>query len=137
MDDHDCNKGAEIEAIKRQQIEQTIKLDLVLNNQVELATDLKGALRELTDIIKADIRTRAEVEQLKKDRELLYIKTRQITETIQGIKERNAKCDGAGIFENFPKVWNWYQQERGIRRFVPAAMAAICGFTTIYFAWIK
>ena len=158
-EDH-CDKGAEIESLQKGQVTQEAKMDLILHNQQELSTDLRGALDRLTSIIEEDIGTRKDVEQLKKDREILFDMQRADVVRIDAIEIRNARCDGAGIFENFPTMWNWYQQhktaaesvdaiicamkkkvdkvhawylgEMGWRRFIPAALTIISALLAIY-----
>ena len=162
-----CEKGANINAVRQaqqrltmEQVSQGTKIDRVLESQVQLGTDLKQAIDGLTRIIMADIETRKDVEQLKKDREILFAMTRTESIRLDAIELRNARCDGAGIFENFPKMWNWYQQhesaatnfhevvvgikskvdtvynwylgEMGWRRFIPAAIAIVSALLAIY-----
>jgi len=120
-----CNKGPDIDKLKVEQIRQGEKLDRVLINQETQAKDLKQAIDRLASIIEADISTRKDVEQLKKDRETLFSKVHLTDGRVSAIEVRNAKCDGAGIFEKFPRVWDWYQGELGWRRFIPATMAVL------------
>jgi hypothetical protein len=144
-----CDKGPDIDAVKRQQTEHGLKIDLILQNQERTSSELRDALNRLTSIIETDIGTRLEVEQGKKERELLFQAVRRSAEDINVIKERNAKCDGAGIFENFPKMYDWYQAniaksdqfvkvyawylgELGWRRFVPAVMTVMTGMMALY-----
>lgn len=127
-----CGQGPQIVELQKTQAAQNNKLDRLHENQTEATRDLKTAISELTKIVRADIQTRAEVEQLKKDREILFSMASSAAGRLEEIELRNAKCDGAGIFENFPKVWNWYQQELGWRRFAPAAMTIITGMLALY-----
>ena len=162
-----CDKGTVIDAVSKEQHQirneqhtQNIKLDQVLHNQHQLGIDIKQAIDGLTKIIMADIETRKDVEQLKKDREILFDLVRADALQIARINERNAKCDGAGIFENFPKMWDWYKQhdsayislvdqvetesgrldkvydwymnEMGWRRFIPSTLTIISGILVIY-----
>ena len=129
--------------------EQGKKIDQILHNQEQSARDMKSAIDKLTTIIMTDIERRMEVDQLKKESELHFEKNRSLSQRVEGIEVRNAKCDGAGIFENFPHIWNWYnkhkesdvdfkkmwtwyQQEQGWRRFVPAAMTILTGILALY-----
>lgn len=146
--------------MRTEQTAQNVKLDQVLDNQKQFSIDIKQAIDGLTKIIMADIETRKDVEQLKKDREILFTMTRTESIRLDAIELRNARCDGAGIFENFPKMWNWYQQhesaatnfhevvvgirnkvdtvynwylgEMGWRRFIPAAIAIVSALLAIY-----
>lgn len=137
--DHiDCSKGPDIEKVKKIQAEQgvtlaqqSVKLDRLLDSHDALSVDLKAAIDRLTAIIEADIGTRKDVEQLKKDREVLYQKTHKVEGRVSSIEVRNAKCDGAGIFEKFPKVWDWFQAELGWRRFLPSVMAFLSALFAI------
>ena len=145
-----------------QDCDQKEKIDQILINQEQLGTDIKQAIEGLTKIIMADIEIRKDVEQLKKDREILFSMQRVDVARIEIIEKRNAKCDGAGIFENFPTMWNWYQQhkaktesyeaivkavkakvdkmhiwylgEMGWRRFFPAAAAFVAACAAIFVA---
>jgi hypothetical protein len=151
-----CDKGPEIKKLQENQNKQDkkldrhdIKLDQVLESQVALSTDIKDAINGLTKIIMADVETRAAVEQGKKERELLFNKVRDVEEAVVEIKERNAKCDGAGIFENFPKmydwytaniaksnqfvkVYDWYLGELGWRRFFPTILTIVSFIILLY-----
>lgn len=164
-----CDKGPTIEAVQSaqhrltiEQIEQGSKLDRVLEQQAQFGSDIKQAIEGLTKTIMTDIETRKDVEQLKKDRELLFEMHRVSAAQTARIVERNARCDGAGIFENFPRLWNWYQQheasnladdiatadlknkintihawylgELGWRRFIPTTLATISTLLAIYVA---
>lgn len=150
-----CGKGPDIDRLQVEQgkqgrkiDEQGVKIDQVLANQANTTRELKEAIDRLTRIIESDIETRKDVEQLKKDREILYEKSRKDGDRIEAIEMRNARCDGAGIFERWPILWdfyqtqhgkanqfnqvyNWYLGERGVRRFIPAAMAFICAVVAI------
>lgn len=110
-----CNKGPDIDKLNH-------KVDNLIEAQRATSADLKEAINRLASIVEADIETRAAVEQLKKDREILYAKYHGIDARTDAIEIRNARCDGAGIFENFPTVWNYIQQEKGWRRFLPGVM---------------
>ena len=129
--------------------EQGKKIDLILRNQEQSARDMKMAIDKLTTIIMTDIERRMEVDQLKKDREITYDHLRDLTHQVEIINVRNAKCDGAGIFENFPimwqwyqsvkqpaidfqKVWRWYLGELGWRRFIPALMTVLSFAILLY-----
>lgn len=168
MGEH-CDKGPAIEAMKTgqqnlmlEQHDQNSKLDRVLSNQNQLSTDMKQAIESLTRIVMTDIDTRKDVEQLKKDREILFEMHRLHNLQIININERNAKMDGVGVVDNFPRLWNWYQQheaadlaeditlmtlktkvdavhnwylgELGWRRFIPVTLAAISTCLAIYVA---
>ena len=120
-----CEKGPVIEVLQKTQIEQGAKLDQVLENQVLQNKTMTDALNRLTSMIEADIGTRYEVEQGKKERELLFDFRRNDVARIEAIEIRNAKCDGLGVFKKWNTVWDFIQQEKGWRRFVPAAMTGI------------
>ena len=122
----------ELELLKQQQSDQGHKLDQVLDSQRVLGETMTSALNRLTDMIEVDIGTRKDVEQLKKDRDTLFSLRRTDEHRIEAIELRDAKFDGAGIFKRFPKVWDWYQQELGIRRFVPAVSALVSLAVLIY-----
>jgi hypothetical protein len=125
------------------------KIDQILANQEQSARDMKAAIDKLTTIIMTDIERRMEVDQLKKESELHFEKNRNLAEKVDAIEVRNAKCDGAGIFDNFPIIWNWFQahkdsdidfkkmwrwylMEQGWRRFVPATMTVLTGLLALY-----
>lgn len=110
MDDHDCN--------------QKEKIDLILKNQRDLSVDIKDAITGLTKIVMADIALRKDVEHAKKDLALLFTQTRSGAKRVEALEKINAQFEGSKIYDNFPKVWNWYQEEKGYRRLFPAAMAA-------------
>jgi len=134
-----CNKGPDIDILKKEQqkaVHQQIilsnKVDQLLVNQKETSDDLKQAINKLTAIIELDIETRKDVEQLKKDRDAQAVKLKVEQSRITAIEVRNAKCDGLGIFNKWDEVWNFIQQEKGWRRFVPVAMAIISTGLAIY-----
>ena len=127
-----CAQEKVIKALEKGQVEQGLKLDAVLESQHELGNTIKEALHRLTAIIEADIGTRKDVEQGKKEREILFCSRRKDEQRIDAIEIRNAKCDGAGIFQNFPTMWNWYQGELGWRRFIPAIMTGLSFLILLY-----
>lgn len=162
-----CDKGPAIDAVRQaqqkltfEQTAQSMKIDQVLENQKQLGTDIKQAIDGLTKIIMADIETRKDVEQLKKDREILFDLQRVDAAAIVSLQRLADQYKGAGIFDHFPILWNWYQQheaaeevedeqiaamqtrtntvytwylgELGWRRFIPTAIAIIAGLLAIY-----
>jgi len=149
-----CGQEPVIKELQSNQVKLDAKVDQVLDNQKQLGSDLKDMIGRLTAIIEADIGTRMEVEQGKKEREILFASHRKDAARIEAIEIRNAKCDGLGVFDKFPKVWdfyklhagkegqfdkvwNRYQQDTGIRRFVPAGSAFICTAAVIYTTWFS
>jgi hypothetical protein len=156
----DCTEKEAIRVLEANSQLVDAKVDLILENQKVLATDLKQTLDRLTSIIEEDIGTRKDVEQGKKERELLFVMSRRNAEDIAEIKVRNARCDGAGIFDNFPKMWNWFQQhetatkgkdaqlvsmkrkvdrlnnlsiaEQSIKKFVPLAITLLVALTSLW-----
>lgn len=134
-----CDKGPEISKLQEIQREQDkkldrhdYKLDQVLQNQIALGEDIKQAINGLTEIIKADVETRAAVEQGKKERVILFEKARTVERRVDAIDIRNARCDGAGIFDEWPKIREFVQQEKGIRRFIPYALTTMTGLMTLF-----
>jgi len=162
-----CDKGPIIDAVSKEQekiraeqMTQYVKLDLVLQNQQQFGQDIKQAIDGLTRILLADIETRKDVEQLKKDREILFDLQREDAAQIARINQLADRYTGAGIYENYPKLWNWFQQheaaevaddttcniykakvdvlhnwylqEMGWRRFIPGALTIVSTFLVIY-----
>ena len=144
-----CEQAEVILKLETSQHKQGAKIDLILSNQEQSARDMKAAIDKLTTIIMTDIERRMEVDQLKKDREIIYDSLRDMTHQVEVINVRNAKCDGAGIFENFPIIWEWYQTvkqpavdfqrvwkwylgELGWRRFIPALMTVLSFVILLY-----
>lgn len=121
----DCTEKEAIRILEANSQLVDAKVDLILENQKVLATDLKQTLDRLTSIIEEDIGTRKDVEQGKKERELLFVMSRKNGEDIAEIKVRNAKCDGAGIFDNFPKMWDWFQQHETATKAKDAQIVSI------------
>jgi hypothetical protein len=127
-----CDKGPEISKLQQIQREQDkkldrhdYKLDQVLQNQIALGEDIKQAINGLTEIIKADVETRAAVEQGKKERAVLFEKVRSVEKSVGAINIRNAKCDGAGIFDEWPSIRKFVNQQKGLHRFIPTAAALV------------
>lgn len=162
-----CDKGPIIDEVKRsqqliafEQNAQNTKMDQILANQLQLGTDIKQAIDGLTKILLADIETRKDVEQLKKDREILFELRREDGAQIARIIQLADRFSGARVLENTQEMWNWYQQHRtaesafrmdldntktklgtvhdwylgemGWRRFIPATAAVISVLLTIY-----
>ena len=121
-----CDKGPEIAAVQQATYKQGLKISQMLDNQQTLSSTMTAALDRLTATIEADIGTRKDVEQGKKDIKRLYTKSREIAVEIRAINERNTLYDGKGVFDKFDTVWNFIQQEKGWRRFIPATMTFIC-----------
>ena len=127
-----CDKGPAIAELQKSSIEHGLKVDQVLENQKSLGDTMTAALNRLTSMIEADIGTRKDVEQGKKDIERLYLKGRRTEERVESIEIRNAKCDGLGVFKKWDTVWNFIQQEKGWRRFLPASMAFLSFLILLY-----
>jgi hypothetical protein len=132
MSHDECPQEPVIVELQKSQVMLGVKVDQVLENQRVLGETMTTALNRLTSIIEEDIGTRKDVEQGKKDIERLYLKARAADDSIAEITLRNAKCDGAGIFDNWLTVWNFIQQEKGWRRFAPAAMAFAAWIAVMY-----
>jgi hypothetical protein len=139
-----CDKGPEIKKLQEEQSAQSKllashdhKLDQVLENQQLLGKTMTQALNRLTSMIEADIGTRKDVEQGKKDVERLYDKARDIAERVDVIEIRNARCDGAGIFDEWPSIRKFVNQQKGLQRFIPTTAALISTFLAILIALDK
>jgi len=96
------------------------------------ASELKESITKMTDILIESTKHSADIAQLKRETNLLFEQDRVVTGRVELIEQRNAKCDGAGIFERFPEVWDWFQQERGWRRFLPTFMAFLAWCASIW-----
>lgn len=144
-----CEQQQNISSIRSEQQEIRKENAEIIHNQKILVNELKESFLRLEKILLADVEHKKDIQQLKKESDLLFEKTRLIEQKVDAIEVRNARCDGAGIFENFPrmfgwyqqqkalpdkfdKVWNWYQQEQGWRRFIPAVMAMLAWLATMY-----
>jgi len=123
--DEHCGQETNIRAI-------LINQEALQKSHLELASTLKESMNQLKEILLAEVANKKDIDQLKKEHDLLFPAIRATKERVDRIEIRNAKCDGAGIFENFPKLWNFYQQEQGWRRFVPAACAIVALLCTLY-----
>jgi hypothetical protein len=142
-------QGAVMSELKSGQTAQGDKIDMILETLHSQTTTFNDSIKELTQVLLQNARHGEVMLQLKKENDLLFVSQRDLKKEISLIKQRNARCDGAGIFENFPKmyswyqaniekskqfaiVWTWYNQELGWRRFVPTAMALITGLLALY-----
>lgn len=112
-----CSKAPDIDTLSH-------KVDVLIDAQQATSSKLEKAINRLTSVIETDIETRAAVEQLKKDREMLFARYHGIDARVDAIEIRNAKCDGLGVFNKWDTVWNFIQQEKGWRRFIPALLTA-------------
>jgi hypothetical protein len=133
-----CEQEDSIATILKEQTDSKITTSSILENQHHLADQhlvlvqkLDKFFDRLETILMADVERRAHVEQLIKDTDELAKIQRKMNEEIDVIQQRNAKCDGAGIFENFPLLWNHYQQEKGWRRMVPIACAVTAAIAAL------
>lgn len=127
-DDKNCGQDTNIRAILMNQ-------ETLQKSHAELASTLKESMNQLKEILLAEVANKKDIDQLKKEHDLLFPTIRKLAERVDEIEIRNAKCDGAGIFQNFPKVWNFYQQEQGWRRFIPAICAILASVCAIYMAF--
>jgi len=147
----ECDKGEIIEALKKGQAEQGQKIDAILETLQTQTKTFNDSIKELTQVLLQNARHGEVLLQLKKENDLIFTSLRETKTDIQKIKERNAKCDGAGIFENFPKLWTWnkkhkesdvnfdtlwkwYLIEKGWRRFVPGVLTIVTSLLAIYIA---
>lgn len=128
-----CEQEGNIQAIAIQNAKILESMKNLSINQDNLSDSLKRSLDRLEQILLAEVENKKDIIQLRKESDLLFTKGREIDCRLDLIDVRNAKCDGSGIFKDFPKVWNWYQQEVGWRRFIPAAMTII---TTLLAAYV-
>jgi hypothetical protein len=142
-------QGKTMSELKTGQRSQGNKIDMILETLHTQTATFNDSIKELTQVLLQNARHGEVMLQLKKENDLLFISQRDLKKEVGLIKQRNAKCDGAGIFENFPKmhdwyiankekmvyittVWTWYQRELGWRRFIPAAMTILTGLMAIY-----
>lgn len=89
-------------------------------------------LDKLEAVLLEDRDMKKDIEQAQKDIDAVGDKIRQIKSDVDSCKETRAKMQGMGVMERFPKVWDWYQQEQGWRRFIPTAMAGLAWLATMY-----
>ncbi len=144
-----CEQEDKIKDIQNTNISILKNQELLSSQHLDLVQKLDGFFSRLEVILLADVERRKDIDQLIKDTDHLHKHVRDNSEEIKHINERNARCDGAGIFENFPKMWNWYQGhkdsaidfkkmwlwylgELGWRRFVPAAMTMVTALLALY-----
>lgn len=123
--------------------EQEKNIILVLANQrslqesqLELSSTLKESMSQLREILLSEVANKKDIEQLKKENDLLFSRIKLVDQRVGRIEVRNAVCDGAQILARFPKVWDFYQQEQGWRRFLPAAMTFISLLLAIYISLV-
>lgn len=131
-----CEQKTNISRIQEEQALIRSENKKILENQSALVTELKDQFGQLKAILMTDVEHKKDIEQLKKESDILFNSIREHNGRLDKIEVRNARCDGAGIEKNFPKIWNWYQQEQGWRRFIPAAMAVLAWIATM-FPYIK
>jgi len=144
-----CEQAEIIVALEKSQHEQSKKIDAILETLRTQTETFNSSIKELTQVLLQNARHGEVLLQLKKENDLIFNSLRDVKTDVQAIKERNAKCDGAGIFENFPKIWDWYTAHRksdvdidkmwkwylgelGWRRFLPAVLAVISTVMAIY-----
>ena len=142
-------QGKAMSELKSGQVAQSNKIDMILETLHTQTSTFNDSIKELTQVLLQNARHGEVMLQLKKENDLLFISQRELKQEVGLIKQRNSRCDGAGIFENFPVmyswylankekmvqfggVWQWYNQELGWRRFVPTAMALITGLLALY-----
>jgi hypothetical protein len=106
--------------------------ELMATQHIQLVTKLDDFFCRLETILLADAERRTQLVQALQDVDQLFKDNRAIKKDLQEIHEWKATLEGAGILINFPKVWNFFQQEQGWRRFVPAAMSLVTGLLAIY-----
>lgn len=127
-----CDKGPEIQALRKEQTEQGIYIKAILENQVQASADMKESIDKMTKLIIEGNSTRQEVEQGKKERAVLFTMARHAEEHLSAIDVRNARCDGAGIFEQWPAVKTYIDQDKGFRRFIPAMTGFLSFLILLY-----
>jgi len=127
---------------------QGMLLEDIAKTQKEHRTEFQESIKRLTDILIENTKHDAALTQARKELDLLFEKTRYNEHRIEAIEVRNARCDGAGIFENWPKVrdfylsyiplkekteklWNKYQQDEGVRKWIPLTISVIAIIITI------
>lgn len=117
-------QGEILQEIRREQKEQRTE-------QKEHRRELQSSIEKLTEILITSTRQAEEISRNSSDINRLYAKERELEDRVGDIEDRNARCDGAGIFERFPQVWDWFQQEKGWRRFIPTMMAVLAALAAI------
>lgn len=151
---HPCEQEDTIHNIEKTNASILKSQEMLASQHLDLVQKLDGFFSRLEVILLADVERRKDIDQLIKDTNHLHEHARLNTEKIAAIEQRNAMCDGAGIFDNFPKMWNWFQGnkkmldkfeslyqwylgELGWRRFIPVAMTVITGLLALYMAFAQ
>jgi hypothetical protein len=132
-----CDKGPEIQLLREAQTEQGLHIKQILEHQVQASLDMKESLDKMTKLIMEGNTTRLEVEQGKKERALLFTMVRNAEEHLATIDVRNARCDGAGIFDQWPSVLRFVNQQKGIQRFIPYVLTIMTGLMTLFNVMVK
>lgn len=114
----------------------TAKQDRIEESHRELVQEIRSMVKEMRAMFGADIEMRKDVEQLRKENDLLFEKVRE------GRRECEARADRFQATADALSLWkagiearidpkkldlmhDFIQQEHGWRRFVPAAFAFI------------
>jgi len=123
-------------------------LEDIARAQKDHRTEFQQSIQKLTDILIENTKHDAALSQARKELDLLFDKTRTNEHRIEAIEMRNARCDGAGIFESWPKIrdfylsfvplkekteklWNKYQQDEGVKKWIPLAISVIAILITL------
>lgn len=120
----------------------------IIKNQETLVAELKESFQRLEQILLADVEHKKDISQLKKESDLHFQKNRTLEAKVEttttalatrmtAMEKTKSEYDGAKIYQRVPELWEWFQQEKGWRRFVPTAMAALAWIATMITFFIK
>jgi hypothetical protein len=156
-----CEQEHEIKALVISSEENKNDTKALMKGQEALAVQhmvlvqkLDSFFDRLEAILLADMERRTQMDQALRDIDTLYVDSRAQHKELDSIKQRNATCDGAGVMDKneemwiwyqanitkskqFTEVWNWFQQEKGWRRFVPTMLTVITGILAIYIGLVS
>lgn len=145
-----CEQEQNIKEIREGLSEVRGENKQILQNQQTLVSELKESFGRLEKILLSEVEQRKDIDQLKKEADLLFQKQRNAEERVMkdvlALSARMAKMeltkaeyDGARIYERVPVIWEYVQQEKGWRRFLPgvlSAIATICTIATFFMAFV-
>lgn len=122
----ECNQVEVINQIKVEQERNKLinaqilsNQELLTQHQSELVKKLETFFSRLEEILLSDVERRKDVEQIVKNQELLDYNIKELQHNFHVLEYSKSNIEGSEILKKVPIMWNWYQQEKGWRRFIP------------------
>lgn len=134
-----CEQEENIAIILKEQESARLLNSQILKNQEvlakaqeEVALKIDRFFDRLEAVLLTDVERRKDISQLMKDTDYLFSDHRNLCIRVDKLESIRNIQDGMELTSKTGTLWNWYQQERGWRRTIPIALAAISALSALF-----